>query len=128
MAALETGKTAEVKSAGGKERRGSRRIVCDMFVEAIVDQHGSMFRGTIRDISQTGCYIETRANLNLQRLTHVDIRFKVQNSFYHASARVMDVRPGRGLGLEFVLVGEHTVEWIQELLQVLIASGFPMKD
>jgi hypothetical protein len=99
-----------------------------MFVEAVVDRHGSMFRGTIRDISQTGCYIETRARLNLQRLTRVDMRIMVQKSCYHASARVMDVRPGKGLGLEFELADARAEEWIRELILALKAAGFPDKD
>lgn len=125
MASVEIDENSEVKNAGGKERRRSRRIVCDMFVEAIVDKRGTMFRGTIKDISQTGCYIETRAKLNLERQTRVDIRFMVEKSCYNTTAQVMDVRPGRGVGLKFVLEDEHTEEWIRELIEALIVSGFP---
>jgi hypothetical protein len=62
----------------------------------------ALFRGKIRDISQSGCFIETRARLNLPRLAEVEVRFTARGHKQSALARVMVVRPGMGAGFEFL--------------------------
>jgi hypothetical protein len=127
VAAQESSEKAEGERAGGKERRRSRRLGCAMFAEAVVAHQGSLFRGEIRDISQNGCYIATNARLKLELLTNVDIRFMVNNCYYHASARVMNIRPGKGVGLEFYSVDAQAEERFQKLLQALSLAAPPVK-
>ncbi len=107
---------------GGKERRLSRRHDCEGFAEAWVKKPGSMFRGEIRDISQTGCYIRTKARLNLARFATVDLRFTLKGQRYCAAARAMDVRQGKGVGLEFIFPESQPPEWLKNLLEALSAS------
>ncbi len=122
----ESSETAEGERAAGKERRRSRRLSCDMFAEAVVTHQGYLFRGEIRDISQTGCYIATNARLKLERFMNVDIRFMVNNRYYHATARVMNIRPGSGVGLEFCPDDAHENEQLQKLLGNLSAAAQPV--
>jgi PilZ domain len=90
-----------------------------MFAEVVAADQGTLFRGKILDISQTGCYIETRARLKLERLTDVEMLFRVNNCHFRTSARVMDIRPGKGLGVEFRPVDSQARELLQKLLQTL---------
>jgi hypothetical protein len=96
-----------------------------MFAEVVAADQGTLFRGKILDISQTGCYIETRARLKLERLTDVEMLFRVNNRHFRTTARVMDIRPGRGLGVEFRPVDSQARELLQELLQKLSADAPP---
>ena len=61
-----------------------------------------LFRGQVRDISQTGCYIETRAQLNLRRFAEVELKFVANGEHLRFLAKVMDIRPGIGAGFEFL--------------------------
>ena len=119
------GETANEKRPEGRERRQSRRFSCGGFAEVFSNETGNLFRGEIRDISQTGCYIMTRVRLKLERLAEVDVVFVLNKRRFQTLARVMDVRPGKGLGLEFVLSEPGTEESIKDLLQVLANEAPP---
>lgn len=86
----------------GAERRQHRRYVCEGTVEIVVFQPELLFRGEVKDISLTGCYVSTRARLNLKRFAQIELRFSANGQQLSSLARVMDVRPGRGLGIEFL--------------------------
>lgn len=68
----------------------------------VVFRPQTLFRGRLRDISRSGCYIETRARLNVPRMAAVELRFTANGAHFASLARVMDVRPGRGAGFEFL--------------------------
>jgi hypothetical protein len=110
--------TAKEKTEG-KERRRSRRFPCGGSAEVYANDTGNLFRGEIRDISQTGCYIKTNVRLKLEPLSEVDLVFILNKRSYRTFARVIDVRPGKGVGLEFVLNEPGTAESIKKLMQVL---------
>lgn len=124
------GETAKGESFGGKERRLSRRLDCEGFAEAFAIDAGYLFRGEIRDISQTGCYIMTKAALKLERLTEVDLEFMLKRRNYHARARVMVVRLGKGVGLKFVFNNSRAEESIKDLVQTFVeeAPGNKLKE
>jgi hypothetical protein len=86
----------------GRERRRHERFACDGLAEVVVFDPDLLFRGEIRDISLTGCYIVTRARLNLKRFAEVELRFSAGGQRLSSLARVMDVRPGKGVGIEFL--------------------------
>lgn len=86
----------------GRERRQHERFVCDGFAEVVVFRPELLFRGEVKDISLTGCYVATRARLNLKRFAEIELRFCANGQQLSSLARVMDVRPGRGLGVEFL--------------------------
>jgi hypothetical protein len=116
-------------SAGGKERRLSRRHDCEGIAEAWVKNPESLFRCEVRDISQTGCFIKTKERLSLVPHSTVDLLFTIRNGHYRASARVIDVRPGKGVGIEFTFPDSQPPKWLKNLLEGLMpASAKPPKQ
>jgi len=93
---------AEQTDDAGPERRRHRRFPCEGFAEVVGFRPQVLFRGRLRDISHSGCFVETRAHLNLPRLSEVEIRFTVRGLKQAALARVMVVLPGKGAGFEFL--------------------------
>lgn len=86
----------------GAERRRHRRFPCEGYAEVVCCHPTVLFRGRIRDISLTGCFIETAARLQLARMTEVEVRFTASGRHISSPARIMDIRPGRGAGFEFL--------------------------
>ncbi len=86
----------------GRERRQQERFECSGFAEVIVENAPFLFRGRIRDLSLTGCYIESSARLILDRGTTVELRFMLNHEELRLAARVMIIRPRAGAGFEFV--------------------------
>lgn len=81
-----------------------------------MDTPSFLFRGRIRDISLTGCFIETRASLHLERRTAVEMRFTVEQVTFSTLARIMVVRDGKGAGFEFLPLDERTQEHLLTLI------------
>ena len=111
------------KRAGGIERRRSRRYDCEGYVKAWVSDHESPIYGEILNISQTGCFISTKAQLNLAHFATVDIHFTIHNDHYRTIARIIDVRQGKGAGLEFIFPDSQPAEWLKNLLERLRATA-----
>ncbi len=112
--------SAKEQSSGGKERRRSRRFGCEGFAEGFAVESGTVFRGDIDSISQTGCYVRTRARLNLKTHAEVDLHFMLKNRKYRTLARVISVRPGKGVGLEFLFYDPEGGELLKEDLMTLV--------
>jgi PilZ domain len=110
------GESEKGETSASRERRLSHRVGCKGFADAIVVETGYLFRGEIRDISQTGCYLMTNARTQLERLTEVDLLFVLNNRQYHTLARVMKIRPGKGVGLEFMFSDRAAEESFKELI------------
>jgi hypothetical protein len=110
------GESEKGETSASRERRLSHRVGCKGFADAIVVETGYLFRGEIRDISQTGCYLMTNARTQLERLTEVDLLFVLNNREYHTLARVMKIRPGKGVGLEFMFSDRAAEESFKELI------------
>jgi hypothetical protein len=123
MIAQDNGAAATPKIATGKEHRRRKRFECDGIAETLVIHPESLFRGKIRDISETGCYMMTKAWLNLERLTEVEIRFIVNGRHYHTYAQVMEVRPRKGIGLEFVFQNAETASSFKSLVEMVSAAA-----
>jgi PilZ domain len=114
-----TGEIDASESFSGAERRLSHRFVCDGFAEVFAFDTGFLFRGAIRDLSQTGCCIATKALLKLECQSGVDLLFRLNNHEYRTLARVKVVRPGKGVGLEFLHQDSRVEVSFQTLLQTL---------
>jgi len=84
------------------ERREKERFPCVGFAEVILDDFAFLFRGSIRDLSATGCYIQSSARLALPRGTQVELRFLVKSVELRLPARIMIIRAGTGAGFEFL--------------------------
>lgn len=113
------------EATGGRERRRSRRFGCEGFAEGFAIETGTVFRGEIRSISKTGCYVKTRARLKLEQLTEVDLLFTLKKRKYRTLARVISVRPGKGVGLEFVFYDPQGGDLLNDDLVVLAEEGLP---
>jgi len=61
-----------------------------------------LFRGSVRDISRSGCFIQSKAHLKLARMQEVELQFSSRGLQVNSLARVMDIRPGVGAGFEFI--------------------------
>jgi hypothetical protein len=108
-----------ILGSGGRERRRSPRHSCNEFAEVMVAQPECLFRGEIRNISQNGCFVVTRARVHFERLTAAEIRFKLNNSPFRIGVRVMSARRGDGLGLEYVDLDPRSDERLRVLIQDL---------
>jgi len=103
----------------GKDRRRHERYACEGCAEVVVFHPDLLFRGEVKDISMTGCYIETRARLNLKRHAEIELRFSANGRHLSSLARVMDLRPGRGVGIEFLPGDPRMDREFRELIQRL---------
>jgi PilZ domain-containing protein len=113
----------ESSDSGGRDRRRYERFEFDGFAEVISFHPEVLFRGAVRDISLTGCYVETRARLNLKRLAEIELRFSAHGQQLSALARVMDVRPGKGIGVEFVPGDPRMNKRFRDLIEELKARS-----
>ncbi len=105
----------------GKDRRRHQRFACDGFAEVVSFHPELLFRGEVKDISLTGCYVTTRARLNLKRFAKIELRFSANGKQLTSLARVMDVRPGRGVGVEFLPGDPRMSKRFRELIEELKA-------
>lgn len=109
----------ENPEATGRDRRRHERFPCDSMAEVVVSHPELLFRGEVKDISSSGCYVATRARLNLKRFAEVELRFSANGGQMRSLARVVDVRPGRGVGVEFLPGDPKMSRRIQDLLEQL---------
>ncbi|HEY2861670.1 MAG TPA: PilZ domain-containing protein [Terracidiphilus sp.] len=85
-----------------QERRRNRRFSCVGEAHVISVSPRTLFRGKVRDISRTGCFIETRAQIDVEGMAEVELHFIARGIRLKSLARLTDVRPGKGAGFEFV--------------------------
>jgi hypothetical protein len=96
---------ADVVSAPqGSDRRKHERLDCDGFAEVVIDGASLMFRGRIKDLSPTGCYIQTPARLRLDVGAAAELVFTVNDRTFKAVAEVRVIRPGVGVGFEILFL------------------------
>ena len=107
----------------GRDRRRHERFEFDGFAEVVSFHPELLFRGAVRDISLTGCYVETRARLNLKRFAEIELRFSANGHQLSSLARVMDVRPGKGIGVEFLPGDPRMSKRFRDLIEELKARS-----
>jgi len=117
--AMVIGEVRAVPGVGEDERRRSRRYLCNGFAEVLVVHPECLFRGEIRDISQNGCFVISRAHVQLERLAEAEVRFKLNNRQFKVRARVMSVRKGDGVGFEFLGVNRDAELLLNNLITEL---------
>jgi len=84
------------------DRRRSVRICCTGFAEGISTAPCRLFRGEIRNISDSGCFISTVASVVLNPGTLVELKFWFAGAAYNALARVVETLPSSGFRMRFV--------------------------
>jgi hypothetical protein len=103
------------------ERRRCPRVACEGHAEAVLVQREALFRGQIRDISEGGCYVDTVAEVHVTPGMEIDLRFTLQDNYFHFEAMVMNVREGAGFGLRFLAERSPAeTELLHCLMQVLL--------
>lgn len=117
--ASDPGAAPEAAPEHTSERRIAERHACDGFAEVVVHQFGSLFRGEIRDLSKFGCFITTRARLNLKRSADVELRFTVAGTQFSLLGRIAAVRQGVGVGFEFSEIKPATLKRLMRLIEEL---------
>jgi hypothetical protein len=122
------GPMANEDTGTGSERRRHTRYACDGRAEVVVFRPDLLFRGEVKDISRTGCYIATRARLNLRKFAEIELRFSANGQHLSSLARVMDVRPGHGVGIEFLPGDPRMDQEFHELLERLRAAAEPTPE
>ena len=120
---MENGEQAE-----GRDRRRHERFACDGSAEVVAFNPELLFRGEVRDISLTGCYVATRARLNLKRFAEIELRFSAHGQHLSSLARVMDVRPGKGIGVEFLPGDPRMAKRFRDLIEQLKADALAQAD
>jgi PilZ domain len=93
--------TVADNSGDVRERRRHERYIVKGDAEVIVADGKLLFRGSIVDISLSGCFIETRARLQLEPGTPVQMVFRAEHLTLRMTATVRAVRPGAGAGFLF---------------------------
>jgi hypothetical protein len=105
------------------ERRRCPRYSCHGSAEAMVLFPEFLFRGEILDISLKGCFLKTKSHAPMDRYSRVDLRFSVNGNQYRTLARVMGVRSGNGVGVEFYFDSQRAEAAFRDLVRSLSLSG-----
>jgi hypothetical protein len=118
----ETSVEAETNSAVAKatvERRRHTRYAVAGDAEVLVADGSHIFRGSVLDISLSGCFIETKARLRVPVGAPVEMVFRANGVMLRTAATVRAVRPGKGAGFLFDSLGERMQAELQSLIDVL---------
>ena len=113
---------AESVQTAVMERRQHPRYTVDAPVEVLVADGSLLFRGRVRDISLTGCYIETEARLRLEQGTPVEMIFRLEDAVFRVVAASKMIRPGRGAGFLFLKM-DGRMRAVLEALIVALSGG-----
>jgi hypothetical protein len=97
------------------ERRCSVRVCCTGFVEGMSTAPSKLFRGEIRNVSETGCLIYTRANVGVAPGTTVELSFKFAGAGYSALGRVIEALPSSRIRIQFIATDPTFTERIRDI-------------
>jgi hypothetical protein len=103
----------------GAERRRHARFDCQGAAEVVVNDAEFLFRGEIRNLSLSGCYVRSRARLRLSREQEVELYFNLGNEQVKCRARVMSLHAGKGAGFEFLSLSDRAQRSIRSLIRKL---------
>jgi hypothetical protein len=118
------GSRGRSETTGGKkpvagEKRRRKRFPVDGPAEVVVADAGIVFRGKTHDLSQTGCYINSKGYLVAGIGAEVEVRFSVSDVQFRAPAKVRLVKPGKGAGFEFLRVEQNVQKDLDTLIETL---------
>jgi c-di-GMP-binding flagellar brake protein YcgR len=105
--------------AVGTQFRIDERYEVEGEAEVVVWRDGrgtSVLRGTILDISATGCYIQTLAPVRIKPHTEVYITFSIYQTTFRLEAISRFVKTKVGLGFRFLEMDDDTRERLQSVL------------
>ena len=107
------------------ERRRHERYTVDGDAEVMVADGKLLFRGSIVDISLSGCFIETRARLLLEPGTPVQMVFRADHLTLRMTATVRAVRPGAGAGFLFGTMSAYMQVGLEGLIAEMQGRAKP---
>jgi hypothetical protein len=110
-----TGSSAAIPA----ERRRHTRYAVDGNAEVLVADGSQIFRGSILDISLSGCFIETSARLRVRVGAPVEMVFRANGVMLRTAATVRAVRAGKGAGFLFDSLSERMQAELQSLIEAL---------
>jgi len=94
---------AIAQRASGRERRKQQRYSCNGPAEVLELESRCFYRGEIKDLSLTGCYVTTGdAELELDPRADVQLCLYVNGSPIETPARVIMVRRDSGAAFQFL--------------------------
>lgn len=106
----------KTKDQAHAERRRAVRIYCAGFAEGVSIDPSQLFRGEIRNVSETGCFVSLRVPVNLPPGTYVKLRFRMGRAEYNAVARVVESMPTGGIRMHFVSTDPAFTERMRQIL------------
>ena len=98
------------------ERRRSARICCTGFAEGVSTNPSQLFRGEIRNVSETGCLIALKAKIALTPGSLIELQFKMGGKGYRALARVVEAVPATSIRMQFIAADPALTERIRRIL------------
>jgi len=105
-----------------RERRRHSRYTVAGEAEVIV-AGVQLFRGGIRDISLSGCFIETRARPNAAVGTRAELVFRADGTLLRVTASFRAFRPRYGAGFVFDEMNRSTRKGLTRLIEALSHPG-----
>jgi PilZ domain len=109
-----------------EDRRIAARHEIDGFAEVAVPETGFLFRGEIANLSEFGCYIKTRAHLDVRRSAQVELRFTLRGDHFSILARAALAKSEIGAGFEFTSIEPSTHKNLLQLITDLSSEdGVP---
>ncbi len=125
---LKMGRTSSVEEIAmarmveGRERRRQPRFSCAGVAEVVALDSGLVYRGELKDLSLTGCYILNREQAALPGHADVELSLSVNGDPLNAPARVVVVRPDSGAAYEFLPVDPEMRAALLLLIQKLTVA------
>jgi hypothetical protein len=105
-----------------QERRRHHRLPCQGGVQIRMPD-GSTIWGTLSDISEGGCYIETAGALTMG--TESELTLKVADMELRCRGKVRTSHPGIGAGISFTFLSAEARKQLNQLLDVLVGGATP---
>lgn len=113
------GRSVDDRVADQLDRRQHPRYAVEGDAEVLLSDGSQIFRGSILDISLSGCFIATKARLRVTIGTPVDMVFRANGVMLRTAATVRAVRPGKGAGFLFDSLSERMRAELQSLIEAL---------
>jgi hypothetical protein len=110
------------ESTGSAERRQHERFAVEGDAEVLVAEASQVFRGSVQDISLSGCFIETSARLRTAIGSPVEMMFRANGVMLRLSANVRTVRFGVGAGFLFQELSPNMHQELERLIETLKRS------
>ncbi len=111
---------------GPVERRVGQRLICGGVASIWRPGDKHFVRGTVADLSLTGCYVEMMMPLAVH--DRVVLILKIRDSEIRTAADVRTAHPGMGMGLKFRDMAQTDRSCLQALLSRFGYSGSDQVD